>query len=70
MIQVLFPLGQQFRKISPLNVMGEGQLAVPADAVTIIAIVEGVNENFTLAEERAQDKDIFLRAVAFYGSWG
>jgi hypothetical protein len=58
-IQSFFQLVQQVRENLTFAVTGEGTVVVPADAVTIIATVEGENENLTLAEERSQDKDIF-----------
>ena len=58
-ILVLFHACAAGQENPTLTVTGEGTVTVPADAVTIIATVEGENENPTLAEERAQDEDIF-----------
>jgi len=47
MIQVLFPACAAVQENPTLTAMGEGTVIVPTDAVTIIATVEGENENLT-----------------------
>jgi uncharacterized protein YggE len=47
MIRVLFPACAAVQENPTLTAMGEGTVTVPTDAVTIIATVEGENENLT-----------------------